>query len=162
MVPITEACLARTLEESIADYPVNKTAEVFQASVQVFLGDRVVLRSQRGVRLLQRGHLPMVFLPPSSLQMRHVRASDTLRIDDIGLAVHLNLFSGSHVARDGAWYYPGPDPDLAIIAGMVCIDPSRFDKVLLDGQPVTAGQEPGTWLTPRLAGSLPAKRQGAA
>lgn len=162
MVPITEACLARTPEESITDYPANKTAEVFQANVQVILGDRAVIRSQRGVRLLQRGHLPMVFLPPSALLMRHVRASDTLRIDDIGLAVYLNLFSGSHVARDGAWYYPGPDPDLAIIAGMICVDPSRFEKVLLDGLPVSAGEGPGTWLTPHLAGSLAARRQGAA
>lgn len=152
MVPISEISSPCRNDESLAQFPESPAAEVFHANVQAVLGGRVVVRSERGVRLLQRGHLPMFFLPPSSLVMRHVRASDTLRLDDIGLAVHLSLFSGAHVARDGAWYYPGPDPDLAIIAGMVCLDPSRFDSVLLDGHRVSGGEQPGTWLTPNLRG----------
>lgn len=121
-------------------------AELFSGLVSVLVADRVVLRSGRGIRLLQPAQEPLYFLPPSALVQRYARPSDTVRIDDIGLAVHLSLASGGYVARDAAWYYPGPDPDLAIIAGMICVDPSRVSSLTLDGQRVYAGRQPGSWI----------------
>lgn len=161
MVPILLAESPGRREEHPADFPRLPVAEIFSAPVQAVLGGRVVARATRGVRLLQRGKAPLYFLPPSSLALRHVRPSDTLRIDDIGLAVHLHLASGGHIARDGAWYYPGPDPELALIAGMACLDPEAFDQVTLDGVRVFRGDEPGTWVTPYFRGGV-VRRQGAA
>lgn len=161
MIEIRHAGPALRAVETLNDYPRQPRVDMFTGAIQAVLGDRVVLRSNRGMRLLQRGRVPLVFIPPAALSLRHARPSDTLRIDDIGLAVHLDLVQGGHVARDAAWYYPGPDPDLAIIAGMLCLDPSRFDAVTVDGQRVLAGSEPGAWITPNLHG-LVVHRHGAA
>lgn len=161
MIDIRIAPDATRRPETIADFPHALGAEAFQANIQGVLGDRVVLRASRGIRLVRRGQLPLVFLPPTALATRHARSSDTLREDDIGLAVHLTLAAGSHVARDALWYYPGPDPDLAIIAGMLCVNPARLDSLSIDGQRVQPGNLPGTWIMPNLRG-LVVHRPGAA
>lgn len=161
MVPLIQSGSPLAQAETPVAYPRSPVAELFHAQVQAVVGDRTVLQASRGVRILQQGLLPLYFLPASSLQLRHVRASDTLRIDDLGLAVHLHLFSGGHVARDAAWYYPGPDPDMAIIAGMICLNPARLDALFLDGQRVSAGEQPGSWITANLRGYV-LHRHGAA
>lgn len=135
-VPVTTAC-----------HRGPDVAEVFAGTVAGVLGDRTILRATRGVRLLRAGRPPLFFLPPSALALKHARPSDTVRIDEIGLAVFLHLASGGQVSRDAAWYYPGPDPELAIIAGMVCLDPSRLSSLTLDGVPMSAGGIPGSWMT---------------
>lgn len=125
--------------------PAASVAQLFTARIQGFLGERMVISADRGVRLLPAGGAPLFFLPPSAVIRRHLRPSDTLRIGDYGIAVHLHLAAGGRLARDAVWYHPGPDPEFAIIAGMVCIDPARLDRLTVDDMPVGAGPVPGGW-----------------
>jgi uncharacterized protein (DUF427 family) len=118
----------------------------FTAAITGQVGGREVIRTGRAMRLDNFLASPLVFLPPSAVDLRHLRASETLRIDEIGLAVHLHLAGGGKVARDALWYYPGPDPELAPIAAMLCVDVSRLDAFCVDGRAVVAGKQPGSWL----------------
>ncbi len=133
------------LHEDPCDFPVRPVVEAFHAPVSGLLGERTVLSTNRGLRLLQKDSAPLVFLPPSAVALRNLRPSDTLRIDEYGLAVHLHLASGGYIARDAIWYYPGPDPELAVIAGMLCVDPQRLNRLLMGGIDMARGGAPGTW-----------------
>lgn len=161
MIEIRQVSSPFRSPESVLDYPQQPVFEAFNAAILGVLGDRTLIKASRAIRFLRQGQLPVLFLPPTALVLRHARASETLRMDEFGLAVHLHLASGGHSARDSVWYYPGPDPEHAPIAGMLCLDPTRLDSFTVDGLRVTRGDVPGSWITGNLRGCV-VHRHGAA
>lgn len=139
---------------AMADTDAAPAFEQLDIQVAGWLGERPVIRSGRALRYLKPGQAPVIFLPPAALALKHVRASGTLRMDEFGLAIHLSLSGGGRTAADALWYYPGPDPEYAPVAGMLCLDPSLLDRVTADGQVVCRGDLPGTW---RPAGHQPCR-----
>jgi uncharacterized protein (DUF427 family) len=60
------------------------------------------------------------YFPPESLDLRYFRASDQHSTCAWkGVASYYDIVVGDQVNKDGAWYYPSPQPAAANIAGYV-------------------------------------------
>lgn len=144
-------CLLPT--EDVNDYPAEPFLEPVAWPVVVAHGGRRIAGSVRAWRLLERGRLPVLFVPAEDVDRSAVLPSNQVGIgDEMGLMVFHDVVAGGTLVRNAAWTIDAPPPELAEIAGHYAFSPQRLDVCSVAGQPVdrSVPAEDGDWPTPNV------------
>jgi uncharacterized protein (DUF427 family) len=121
----------------------------------VELGGRVVVDTVRAVRVCETSHPPVFYVPredvaPGVLE----RASGTSWCEWKGAATYWDaVVDGRRVPAVG-WSYEDPTAGYEHLRGAVAFYPGRFDRALVDGEPVRPqpGRFYGGWITDEVVG----------
>jgi uncharacterized protein (DUF427 family) len=138
--------------ESVWDYPRPPRVEPSAARVVVELDGAVLADTRRSLRVLERSHPPVYYLPAADVRVDRLRPS-TRRptvCEFKGTARYYD--AGDRVAV--AWAYASPRPGYEAIAGHFAFSPGRVDVATVDGEQVEAqpGGFYGGWITSAVTG----------
>lgn len=87
------------------------TLSPWPGRVRVSLGDAVIAESDRAVRLEEKGHRPVAYLPREDVNTDLLSPSDTTtRCPWKGHARYWSITAGGTVAQDAVWSYEDPIP----------------------------------------------------
>ena len=138
--------------ESVWDYPRPPRVEPSPAHVVVELDGEVLADTRRSLRVLERSHPPVYYIPAADVRTERLRASArrSTWCEFKGAASYYD--AGSHEAV--AWLYPSPSPGYEAIAGHFAFYPGRVDRAIVDGEQVEAqaGDYYGGWITSAVTG----------
>ena len=140
-------------EESVWDYPRPPRLVADDRLVEVGLGDRIVARTRRAVRVLETASPPTFYLPPGDVEMDWLVPSGARSFCEWkGIAVDLDLRDGP---RSVGWRYPETFPEFEAIAGWPAFYPARLE-CFVDGERVRPqpGGYYGGWLTREIVGPV--------
>ena len=137
------------------NYPRPPSAEVTPRRVVVEIGGRVVVDTDRAVRVCETSHPPVYYVP------REAVASGVLQpgsggsfCEWKGMATYWDaVVDGRRVPAIG-WSYEQPTPGYEILRGAVAFYPGKVDRALVDGEPVRPqpGAFYGGWITDEVTG----------
>ena len=142
-------------QESVWDYPRPPRVEATSSVIEVVLGGRRVVRTDRALRVLETSHPPTYYLP-----MEHFIAGSLVPTNGHsicewkGTASYFDVVAGTAIARRAAWGYPVPTPAFQQLLAHVALYPSAMDRCTVDGEVVTAqaGDFYGGWITTAVVG----------
>lgn len=142
-------------QTSVWDYPRQPIVVGEPRRLRVYLGGIPIADTTSGLKVLQRGQAPSMYLPRTVL--RHVelvlsRHRTTCQFK--GEARYFHMIAGGRVAHLAAWAYPEPRPGFNRLQGHVAVDPSKMDRVMVDDEiarPWT-GTDVSGWITDDIAG----------
>ncbi|GAC1344861.1 MAG: DUF427 domain-containing protein [Candidatus Dormibacteria bacterium] len=138
-------------QESVWDYPRPPRVEPVQAIVEVLLGDQVLARSDRALRVLETSHPPVYYLPPEDVRTELLSPSArTTYCEFKGVASYVDA---AQVPEIG-WTYPHPSPGYEAIANHIAFYPGRVTRASVNGETVRAqtGGFYGGWITDSVVG----------
>jgi uncharacterized protein (DUF427 family) len=143
-------------QESVWDYPRPPRLEADPREIIVRLGDTVLARSRRALRVLETASPPTVYLPPEDIQMARLEpATGSSRCEWKGAARYWTVVTpGARLERVG-WSYPDPFPEFAALRDHVSFYPARVE-CFVDGVRVVPqpGGFYGGWITPEIVGPV--------
>jgi uncharacterized protein (DUF427 family) len=138
--------------ESVWDYPRPPRVEPSAARVVVELDGQVLADTRRSLRVLERSHPPVFYVPAADVRVERLRPSArrSTWCEFKGAARYYD--AGDHPAV--AWSYGSPSPGYAAIAGHFAFYPGRVDRATVDGEQVVAqpGDVYGGWITSAVTG----------
>jgi uncharacterized protein (DUF427 family) len=146
------------MQESIWDYPARPRIEPSPRHVQVMLGGVVIADSHRPLRMLERGHPPVFYIPPEDVRWPYfVTTTHATTCEYKGAAHYLHIRAGGRMAEEAAWSYPEPSPGYEAIRNYVAIYPGRVDRATVDDEIVRPERAAyfGGWVTRDLAEENP-------
>jgi uncharacterized protein (DUF427 family) len=141
-------------EESVWDYPRPPQIEPDAREVVVRVGDIVVARSRRAVRVLETASPPTVYLPHDDVVVELLSAAGGSSFCEWkGAARYWTVQVGAERLEAVAWSYDEPPPPFTALRGHVSFYPGRIacflGGVRVQPQP---GQFYGGWITPGIVG----------
>lgn len=149
--------------ESVWDYPRPPRVEPSSRRVRVIVGDGTIADSTRAVRVLEKSHPPVWYIPPEDVRMELLDNSTTSTFCEYkGTASYWTLCTGGRTVEDIAWSYEEPIPAFESLRGYLAFYPSRVDACYVDDERVTP--EPadyyGGWITSEIFGVEETGNQG--
>ena len=134
--------------ESVWDYPRPPRVEPSPVRVVVELDGQVLADTRRSLRVLERSHPPVYYLPAADVRTERLRPSTWCEFK--GEARYYDAGDRAAVA----WSYPSPSPGYEAIAGHFAFYPGRVDTATVDGEQVKAqsGDFYGGWITSTVTG----------
>jgi uncharacterized protein (DUF427 family) len=142
-------------QESVWDYPRPPRVEPCDRLIQVRFGGALIAETRRGQRVLETSHPPVYYLPPSDVELQHLRPIERRTACEFkGLARYFDVRVGDRTAAAAAWSYPAPRPEFEAIRDHLAFYPSAMDACYLAGELVQAqeGDFYGGWITRDLVG----------
>lgn len=141
--------------ESIWDYPIPPRVESFTGHIQVLVEGVAVADTRRALRVLEKGHPPVYYLPPEDVRMDLLNlAPNQTWCEWKGQASYYDLLLGERRISEVAWSYLTPMPDYEAIRAYLAFYPRKVDACLVDGE--RAAPEPGDiyggWITRSIQG----------
>jgi len=142
-------------QESVWDYPRPPRVELSARHVIVRFGGVTVAESSGTLRLLERAHPPVFFVPAHHVRLELLTLSGhRTECDDLGLASYYDLALDGRTARKVARVFPDPLGGYKSIRGHLAFYPGRVDECFVDGErvaPQEGGFYPG-WITNDVVG----------
>jgi len=144
-------------QESVWDYPRPPRLEPETREVVVRVGDAVVARTNRAVRVLETASPPTIYIPVEDVRVEWLEpVPGTSWCEWKGGASYWDVaVPGLAPLAQAAWGYPNPSSAFAAIRGFVSFYPSRLacsvGGVLVSPQP---GRFYGGWMTPEIVGPV--------
>lgn len=138
------------MPDSIWDYPRPPRLERTSQRVTVAHAGVVVVDTDRGWRVLERGHPPVYYVPRDAVTDADLVPADRRTFCEYkGEASYWDLVVGPVAARAAAWSYEEPFPPYAELAGAVAFYPGRVDECRVDGELVRPESSDfyGGWIT---------------
>jgi uncharacterized protein (DUF427 family) len=141
--------------ESAMDFPDQPSVQDFFNQVQVVFHEIVIADSRQCVRIVQKGHAPIYYVPPADVIMSCLkpmkRGSEQLLE---GEARYYKVTVGEKTAEKAAWSYPDPRTPYERIKAYIAFDVRLMDACLVDGEKVipAAGADEQGWVTKGLSG----------
>ena len=123
--------------------------------MRVELGDRVIGKSNRTLRVLETSHPPVFYIPRSDIDATLLRPSARTSFCEFkGEASYLDVIVGARESREAAWEYRDPRPAFESLRDHVAFYPGRVDACYVDGELVLAqeGDLFGGWITSEIVG----------
>lgn len=142
-------------KESVQDYPRPPRIEGAEGQLQVVFGGVTIAETDRGVRVLEKGHAPTYYFPPQDVEADYLEPTPRRTVCEWkGRASYYSVRVGDREAENAAWCYPDPTPEFEEIRDYVAFYPRKMDRCLVDG--VEAEPQPGDyyggWVTPDVEG----------
>jgi uncharacterized protein (DUF427 family) len=142
-------------KESVRDYPRPPAVERVERHVRGTVRGRVVVDTNRPVRVLETSHPPVYYLPPEDVATELlVPSRHTSFCEYKGTAHYHHLVVDDDKRENAAWYYPNPSPGYEEIAGHIAFYAWALDEATVDGEQVTPqpGRFYGGWITDEIEG----------
>ena len=142
-------------QESAWDYPRPPRVEPSSETVEIMLGDEVVARSTRTLRVLETSHPPTYYLPLSAFAEGVLRPVDgSTWCEWKGAASYFDVVTPDRTIPAGAWTYEAPAGGYRDLKDHVAIYPGKVDSCSIDDEQVQAqeGDFYGGWITSRVTG----------
>ncbi|BCS30932.1 hypothetical protein TBR22_A01330 [Luteitalea sp. TBR-22] len=141
-------------QESVWDYPRPPRIVADAREVVVRVGDVVVARSRRAVRVLETASPPTVYIPREDVVTKYLQAAPGASgCEWKGTARYWTVRVGSVVLESVGWSYDDPLPAFEAIRGHLSFYPGRIacelGGVRVEAQ---AGGFYGGWVTPEIVG----------
>lgn len=144
-------------QESVWDYPRPPRLEHDRRRVRVLVGERVLVDTNRAIRVLETASPPTFYLPPEELDQRLIRPETGESFCEWkGRARYWSVIDGDgNLVEAVGWSYPAPNAAFAPIAGWLSFYPGRLHCEVDDErvQPQPGGFY-GGWMTPEIAGPV--------
>jgi uncharacterized protein (DUF427 family) len=138
--------------ESVWDYPRPPRVEPSPVRVVVKLDGEVLADTRRSLRVLERSHPPVYYIPAADVRVERLTPSArrSTWCEFKGAAKYYDAGDRAAVA----WSYPSPRPGYEAIAGHFAFYPGRVDSATVDGEQVEAqpGDFYGGWITSAVTG----------
>ena len=142
-------------QESAWDYPRPPRVEPSSETVEIMLGDEVVARSTRTLRVLETSHPPTYYVPVADFAPGVLRpVNGTTYCEWKGQAEYFDLVTQRRTAPRTGWTYPTPTKGFEVLVDHVAVMPGQVDRCTVDGEEVRpqAGGFYGGWITDRVVG----------
>lgn len=143
------------MTESVWDYPRPPRLEPCTRRVRIDFAGRTVVDTDRGVRVLETSHPPVIYVPRDEFDgVEFERLPGRTFCEFKGFAEYFDMVSGDVRAERAAWAYERPVPDFAQLADMVGVYAGSVDACYLGGERVDsqAGEFYGGWITKDITG----------
>ncbi len=147
-------------QESVWAYPRPPRLEVSPRLVEVRVGDVVLARSTRAVRVLETASPPTWYLPPDDVEVALLIPSFGTSVCEwkgearyFAVRIPAEAGTGFVEIERAAWTYPSPWEGFEEIAGFFAFYPARVD-CFVDGEQVRPqeGGFYGGWVTDDIVG----------
>ncbi len=142
--------------ESVWDYPRPPRLETAGCRIRMVHGGHTLADTSAALRILETSHPPVYYLPPSSLDMRLLKASAARGsfCEFKGVARYWDIQIDQVTVPVAAWSYDSPSSPYAALAGHLAFYASKVDECWVDDERVVpqAGDFYGGWITSNLRG----------
>ena len=141
-------------QESVWDYPRPPTYVPDPRLVEVYVGEHLLARTERAIRVLETGSPPAFYLPPEAVDQTRLRPSARRSFCEWkGEAEYFDVQGDEGWISNALWRYPRPEAEAGRIAGHFAAYPSLL-RCVVAGEPVRAqaGGFYGGWITAELVG----------
>ncbi len=142
-------------QESVWDYPRPPIAERTHRRIRILHRGTVLVDTRAAWRTLETSHPPTYYIPQADIAMAHLVSNAGQSICEWkGQATYWDVVIGKERIVGAGWSYPAPSPRFAGIRDHIAFYAAPFERVEIDGEPVTPqpGGFYGGWITPREAG----------
>ncbi|MBK1702208.1 DUF427 domain-containing protein [Thiococcus pfennigii] len=141
-------------QESVWDYPRPPTYVADTRTVELYVGEICIARTERAIRALETGSPPTFYLPPEALDRdRLVAAERRTFCEWKGEAEYFHVLGDEGRIDNALWRYPRATDAAAAIAGWFSAYPALL-RCLVAGQRARpqAGGYYGGWITDEIVG----------
>jgi len=141
--------------ECVWDYPRRPKVEQITQAIRVELNGKVLAQSSNVIRVLEKGHPPVYYVPLEDVNIETLQVSARKTwCEWKGEASYYDVVVGDAVSPNAAWFYPNPAPDFVEIKNKVAFYAGKMDACYVDGELVEpqAGDFYGGWITSNLEG----------
>jgi uncharacterized protein (DUF427 family) len=141
-------------QESVWDYPRPPQLAPDPREIIVRLGERVIAKSVRSIRVLETASPPTFYIPPADLAMDLLRkVSGYSFCEWKGAASWWSLETEQGPIRHVGWSYENPSPAFTTIRDYLSFYPAKLE-CYVDGERVRpqAGGFYGGWITAEVIG----------
>ena len=141
--------------ESVWDYPRPPVVQPTDRHVEVIFCGKTIADSTRAVRVLERSHPPVYYVPLDDVRPGVLEPSGRATYCEFkGEACYYSVTCAGTTTEDAAWIYESPEPGYEDLAGHVAFYPAKMDECRLDGEVVRAqpGEYYGGWITSDVTG----------
>lgn len=142
-------------QESVWDYPRPPRIESCSRHIVVRMGEVDIADSSSALRLLERAHPPVYYVPPQHVRLELLTLNRYhTNCEYKGMASYYDLELDGRLVSNVAWVYADPEPEYASIRGHIAFYPGRVDGAFVDGERVVAqgGTFYGGWITSDVVG----------
>lgn len=143
-------------QESVWDYPRPPAVRPSTEHVRIVHGGRVVVDTQRAVRVCETSQPPAYYVPRADVVADLIEPSaGSSWCEWKGRASYWSVVvPGAAPVRDAAWSYEAPSAGFEAIAGHLAFYPQKMDECWVDGEQVAPnpGDFYGGWITSRVVG----------
>lgn len=142
------------LQESVWDYPRPPVCVADSREIEVRIGEMVVAKTRRAVRVLETASPPTFYLPPEDVDFTFLEQTPGNSFCEWkGSAAYWSLFLETGKVQDVGWSYPMPTTRFEMIKGFLSFYPGKLD-CRVDGQQVRPqeGGFYGGWVTDEIVG----------
>lgn len=114
------------------DHPID--IERYPLRVRVTFNGWVIADTTRGLKLLEAGYRPVVYIPREDVDLSLLERSDlTTYCPYKGEAAYYSIRVGDRISENAIWTYEAPYEAVASIKDFLAFYPNRVDAI--DGQP---------------------------
>lgn len=140
--------------EPVEDYPRAPVALACHDRVLVEHAGEVLADTTRAVRVLERSHLPVFYVPCRDVRVALTPSERTSWCEWKGHAVYLHVRAAGWWLSDAAWGYADPSPGFETLRDHVAFCPSKVGRCTVGGEVVVpqAAGPCGGWITSGAAG----------
>jgi len=104
------------------------TLEQSQNRIQVIANGEMVAESNRAIVVLERGHGPVIYLPPEDVSRAlFKRTGHSTRCPFKGDATYWTISAGGQEIENAAWSYEDPIPQVAQLKGYFSFYTDKVD-----------------------------------
>jgi uncharacterized protein (DUF427 family) len=142
-------------QESVWDYPRPPRLEQTPKRLQVIFNGVLIADSGRAWRVLETSHPPVYYIPPSDINLIHLRLSrGSSYCEWKGQASYYDVIVNEKIAPRSAWSYAQPAAAFSSIRDYVAFYAWVMDACLVDGEKVRPqpGNFYGGWITDDVVG----------
>ena len=136
--------------EKVCDYPKPPKVEETSKNVKVVFNEAVIAETTHAIRVLQKDHPPVYYIPRQDIHMEYLTAtSKTSTCEFKGKAFYYDIKVGSKSVATVGWAYPEPTKGYDAIKDYIAFYPGKMDACYVDGERVTPepGDYFGGWVT---------------
>lgn len=145
--------------EKVCDYPHSPKVEGTSKNVKIVFNDVVIAETTNAIRVLQKDHPPVYYIPQKDIHMEYLTAtSKTSTCEFKGKAFYYDIKVGPKSVAGVGWTYPEPTKGYEAITNYIAFYPGKMDACYVDGERVTPepGDYFGGWVTKDIVGPFEA------
>jgi len=141
--------------ESVWDYPRPPKIERVKQAIKVEFNGDVIAKSTNAMRVLERGHPPVYYVPLEDINGKALQISARKTwCEWKGEASYYDVVVGEAVSKNAAWFYPNPTPDFVEIKDKVAFYAGKMEACYVGDELVEPqyGDFYGGWITSDIEG----------
>jgi uncharacterized protein (DUF427 family) len=141
--------------ESVWDYPRPPIVQPSDRHIVVVFCGEVIADSTRALRVLERSHPPVYYVPIEDVRPGLLVPSGRASYCEYkGEARYYDVTCCGTTVEEAAWSYDAPAPGYEALAGHVAFYPRKMDECRVDDEVVTPqpGDYYGGWITSDVTG----------